>query len=44
MSGLAYSLRKEGPLFYKDVSDAAEKEKAEAEAEKAKAGNKKTGR
>lgn len=46
MSGLAYSLRKEGPLFYKDVSEAGEKEKAAAEAEKDKArtGNKKTGR
>jgi len=42
MSGLAYSLRKQGPLFYKDVSDQGEKEKADGE--KSKAVNKKSGR
>jgi phospholipid/cholesterol/gamma-HCH transport system substrate-binding protein len=40
MSGLAYSLRKEGPLFYKDVSEQADKNKTSDD----KPGARKTGR
>jgi len=42
LSGLAYSLRKEGPLFYKDVSEQGEQDKAADD--KAKASARKSGK